>query len=203
MGEVGYRKPPKEHQFKPGQSGNPKGGPKGPRKARVVRSDPFDEKLTVPINGKKVKRSVAEELLRVARTVALSQNDDGLKSLLLDLGEDLARRKRRTPARKEVDDPRIQNWEPSVGVWNSNEAVRALKIGRLMWPACKTARIMFEPWIIQSALDSLGQRQLTREEQIEVLNRTRSSWQLRFPDYWEPDLRGRKRKPAAKRDSPG
>ena len=26
--EVGYRKPPKEHQFKPGQSGNPKGRPK-------------------------------------------------------------------------------------------------------------------------------------------------------------------------------
>lgn len=26
--EVGYKKPPKEHQFKPGQSGNPKGPPK-------------------------------------------------------------------------------------------------------------------------------------------------------------------------------
>ncbi|MHC4117020.1 MAG: DUF5681 domain-containing protein [Planctomycetota bacterium] len=25
--EVGYKKPPKEHQFKPGQSGNPKGPP--------------------------------------------------------------------------------------------------------------------------------------------------------------------------------
>jgi hypothetical protein len=26
---VGYRRPPKQHQFKPGQSGNPKGRPKG------------------------------------------------------------------------------------------------------------------------------------------------------------------------------
>ena len=29
--EVGYRKPPKETRFRPGQSGNPRGRPKGPR----------------------------------------------------------------------------------------------------------------------------------------------------------------------------
>lgn len=29
MSEVGKGKPPKEHQFKPGQSGNPAGKPKG------------------------------------------------------------------------------------------------------------------------------------------------------------------------------
>ncbi len=28
---VGYRRPPKGHQFKPGQSGNPNGRPKGAR----------------------------------------------------------------------------------------------------------------------------------------------------------------------------
>src|SRR5581483_2766479 len=28
-GAVGYGRPPKQHQFKPGQSGNPKGRPKG------------------------------------------------------------------------------------------------------------------------------------------------------------------------------
>ena len=30
-GQVGYRKPPVHTRFKPGQSGNPKGRPKGPR----------------------------------------------------------------------------------------------------------------------------------------------------------------------------
>lgn len=28
MSEVGYQKPPREHQWKPGESGNPKGRPK-------------------------------------------------------------------------------------------------------------------------------------------------------------------------------
>jgi Family of unknown function (DUF5681) len=37
---VGYKKPPKSHQFRPGQSGNPNGRPKG---ARNFKSDLRDE----------------------------------------------------------------------------------------------------------------------------------------------------------------
>ena len=37
---VGYKRPPKEHRFRPGQSGNPGGRPKG---ARSFKSDLRDE----------------------------------------------------------------------------------------------------------------------------------------------------------------
>ena len=36
--EVGYRKPPKHSQFKPGQSGNPNGRPRGASLATQVRN---------------------------------------------------------------------------------------------------------------------------------------------------------------------
>jgi len=36
--ETGYGKPPKAHQWKPGESGNPKGRPKGSRNKRGLEA---------------------------------------------------------------------------------------------------------------------------------------------------------------------
>lgn len=42
MSEVGKGKPPKEHQFKPGQSGNPAGGKPGVRHLSTLIQDLYD-----------------------------------------------------------------------------------------------------------------------------------------------------------------
>ena len=42
--EVGYGKPPKHTQFKPGQSGNRKGRPRGQRNFRTVVNDALKRK---------------------------------------------------------------------------------------------------------------------------------------------------------------
>jgi hypothetical protein len=59
--EVGYRRPPKEHQFRKGQSGNQKGRPKGRRSFLSLLNDALNEQVTVNEGGqrRKIKKRVA------------------------------------------------------------------------------------------------------------------------------------------------
>lgn len=51
--EIGYGKPPKKSQFKPGQSGNPKGRPKIPRDYFEDINEALGEEISMIENGKK------------------------------------------------------------------------------------------------------------------------------------------------------
>lgn len=54
---VGYGKPPIYSQFKPGQSGNPKGRPRGAKSLATILNAALNEKVTVNKNGKKIKKT--------------------------------------------------------------------------------------------------------------------------------------------------
>jgi Family of unknown function (DUF5681) len=52
--KIGYGSPPKRTQFKPGQSGNPSGRPKGIRNFRTELLDELAESITIKEGDKDV-----------------------------------------------------------------------------------------------------------------------------------------------------
>jgi Family of unknown function (DUF5681) len=67
--QVGYGKPPKQHQFQPGQSGNPKGRPKGAKNTSTLLCEILDGKIDLRTGATVRKVSVREAiLLRIAQS---------------------------------------------------------------------------------------------------------------------------------------
>lgn len=62
--EVGYGKPPKQTQFKPGQSGNRKGRPKGARGLKTVIMEDAATRIPVLEAGKKRKKPKLDVLVQ-------------------------------------------------------------------------------------------------------------------------------------------
>ena len=70
--EVGYGRPPKEHQFKPGRSGNPQGRPKGTKNETTIFREIATMKVPMRVGGRMRKVPLLKAMwLRVA--------DDALK----------------------------------------------------------------------------------------------------------------------------
>jgi hypothetical protein len=62
--EVGKGRPPKASRWKPGQSGNPKGRPKGVKNAATQASAELGRTISVTVNGRKRRMTVEEVAFR-------------------------------------------------------------------------------------------------------------------------------------------
>ena len=92
--QVGYRNPPKHSQFKKGQSGNPKGRPKGRRNAMTDVLDVLKAPVRVKENGRQKTVSTQHAVLLRLREKALG-GDQRAINRVIDLareynGDDLA-----------------------------------------------------------------------------------------------------------------
>jgi hypothetical protein len=77
--EIGYRRPPESGRFKKGQSGNPKGRPKGSTNFLTILEQELGESIVVTENGK--KKTISRMHGMVKRIVAGALQGD-LKALM-------------------------------------------------------------------------------------------------------------------------
>lgn len=109
--ETGYKKPPRNSQFQRGQSGNPRGRPKGTKNARTILMELVSEKITITVNGKRKTVSKLEASLMQLVNKAL-QGD--LKAqhkvlLMLDENEAVEEAKQQTRFNSEADQRIMEN----------------------------------------------------------------------------------------------
>jgi hypothetical protein len=61
--DVGYSRPPRANQFKPGQSGNPKGRPKGAKNESTILREIFERKIENRSGSRSRKITILEAIL--------------------------------------------------------------------------------------------------------------------------------------------
>lgn len=96
---VGYGKPPKSGQFKPGKSGNPKGRPRVVRTLEEDRQLVLNELVTLEINGRPKKLTRQTVILRTMSTLAM-KGDVRAARFMFDLDR---RHKSEDPSAAEPD----------------------------------------------------------------------------------------------------
>lgn len=100
--EIGYRKPPRHSQFKPGRSGNPKGRPKAAKGLQSIVRDTLTQKVAVRTATGTKKISKIEAVLQKTLEQAMKGNPRALAELLKLYSNAVPEEKQ--PAQKERQD---------------------------------------------------------------------------------------------------
>ena len=79
---VGYRKPPKYRRYQPGESGNPKGRPKGSVNFATIFSRLLREKTEVTERGRRKKLAKIELILKLAINAACTGKPAAIHDLI-------------------------------------------------------------------------------------------------------------------------
>lgn len=98
---VGYRKPPVHSRFKKGQSGNPRGRPKGERNRTTILNSILNERVVVTDNGMR-KRITKQEAVYKQLVNKAASGDPRAAQLLLSEMREIEGRIGSTPSGREI-----------------------------------------------------------------------------------------------------
>jgi hypothetical protein len=173
---VGYRNPPLGSRFRKGQSGNPKGRPRG-RRSELPYEAVLGQEVIIRENGRE-RRVTAAEAFILQLTKRGLEGDSAAARAAIDVIGDIRGTHPSVPRRLKMIVISI------VSPGSVSSAVECLRIGTKLDRYRETARILLEPWIVEAALARFGEKQLTPEEQEIVLKATRTPTRVRWPDWW-------------------
>ena len=171
---IGYRQPPKNTRYQPGQSGNINGRP--PVKRQDAPYGFLDELMTIIENGVEKQVTAAEAFL-------LKQLQNGLKG----------------DARSQRDMLEIVEYRQSLsGNLNSipvflvsfvqpgdpGVVMGPLRMTAKLDPFSPTHRVRIEPWMVEAALERLGERRLSVGDQAIIVKATRTPGKVKWPAWW-------------------
>ena len=86
--EVGYGKPPRHTRFKKGQSGNPRGRPKGSKNLPTLLTEALNEAVVVAENGRRRKITMRQAIIKQLVKRSATADLRAMK-ILLDMVRDL------------------------------------------------------------------------------------------------------------------
>nr|WP_298930342.1 DUF5681 domain-containing protein [uncultured Erythrobacter sp.] len=173
---TGYGKPPRSSQFRKGQSGNPKGRPRGRHNSEIPYDHVLGQMVTVREDGRQRRITAAEAFLLRLTQKGLAGDSAAARSSLAAI----------ETARAKTEDVQRSGVSKIVSVPMQVECVlRTLGIATKKYPMDeKRVRWEINPWAVEAALARLGDRQLTEVEQREVWNCTRMPHKVTWPDWW-------------------
>ncbi len=173
---AGYGKPPKASQFRKGQSGNPKGRPRGRRNSEIPYDNLLGQMVTVREDGRERRVTAAEAFILQLTQKGLAGDSAAARSSLAAI--ETARAK----------DPVLQNKRITTIVlvpMQTECVLRTLGIAIKKFPTDeKRVRWEINPWAVEAALARLGDRRLSEAEQREVWSCARTPHKVAWPDWW-------------------
>lgn len=177
-GPVGRGNPPPAGRFRKGQSGNPRGRPRGSHKQPPYETV-LGQLVTVREEGVTRRMTAAEAFLLHITRQGLEGDGAAARATMAAIEE--ARARGSGNQRDGIIRVVIKGVCPSA----VNSAMEPLRMAVKLDPWRDTARMAIEPWLVEAALARLGDRALTRSEQKIVWKATRTPWKVKWPDWWQ------------------
>ena len=79
---VGYKRPPKRHQFPPGRSGNPRGRPRGAKGLKQILASEFSQRMKIMEGDKPLKVSKLQLIVKRELEKAMAGNQRAIEHVI-------------------------------------------------------------------------------------------------------------------------